>query len=52
MFMDCQGTGDNKRSSKKLDDMILFLGAKMANVQIINVKSQLRSDDLKSLEVI
>ena len=52
MFMDCQGIADNMRGSKELDNLILFLGAKMANVQIINVKSQLRSDDLKSLEVI
>ena len=49
--MDCQGTGDNKRSSKILDDLILFLGAKIANVQIINVKSQLESNDLARLEV-
>ena len=49
--MDCQGTGDNKRSSKELDDLILFLGAKIANVQIINVKSQLESNDLARLEV-
>ena len=51
MLMDCQGTGDNQQSSPTLDNAILFLGLQMANVQILNVKSQMQSDDLERLKV-
>ena len=51
MLMDCQGTGDNQQSSPTLDNAILFLGLQMANVQILNVKSQMQSDDLLRLKV-
>ena len=50
MFMDCQGTGDH-RKSREHDHMILFLGLRMANVQILNVKSNVMSTDLERLEV-
>ena len=49
--MDCQGTGDKQKSSKRLDHMILFLGLRMANVQILNVKADVHNTDLERLEV-
>ena len=49
--MDCQGTGDNKKGSTELDHLILFLGVRMANVQIVNVRSSIKNDDLTHLEV-
>ena len=49
--MDCQGTGDNQKSSTRLDHMILFLGLRMANVQILNVKADVQNTDLERLEV-
>ena len=49
--MDCQGTGDKYHSSPVLDNLILFLGTKLASVQIVNVKGNLTNDDLARLEV-
>ena len=49
--MDCQGTGDTERSSKRLDHKILFLGLRMADVQILNVKDRVKNTDYERLEV-
>ena len=49
--MDCQGTADNLHSTPELDRAILFIGTKLASVQIVNVKSKLTSNDLTELEV-
>ena len=49
--MDCQGTGDHQKCSERLDHMILFLGLRIADVQILNVKSNVKSTDLERLEV-
>ena len=53
LLMDCQGTADNRHSTPELDRTILFIGgAKLASVQIVNVKSKLTSNDLTELEVL
>ena len=50
--MDCQGTADNLHSTPELDRAILFIGTKLASVQIVNVKSKLTNNDLTELEVL
>ena len=49
--MDCQGTGDIQRSDSRMDNLILFLGLTLADVQILNVKSVLTVSELERLEV-
>ena len=49
--MDSQGTGDEQTSTPTIDNGILFLGLQMANVQLLNVRSPLQTEDLVQLQV-
>lgn len=49
--MDCQGTKDLKHSSVTLDTLITYISLQLSNVQIINLKSQMNSEDVSRLEV-
>ena len=49
--MDCQGTGDLQRSDLRLDNLILFLGLTLSDIQILNVRGLLSTHELERLEV-
>ena len=49
--MDSQGTGDEQLSTPTIDNGILFLGLQMSNVQLLNVRSPLQTQDLVQLQV-
>ena len=51
LLIDCQGTGDIRQSNSTLDTMITYISLQMSNVQIINLKSQMTSEDLFRLQV-
>ena len=44
--MDCQGTDAVKHGCKYLDNLLLHLSMKLANVHIANVQHNLTSTDL------
>ena len=49
--MDCQGTGDIKKSDLRLDNLILYIGLTLADVQILNIRGGLGNSELENLEV-
>ena len=49
--MDSQGTDDKQSSTPTIDNGILFLGLQLANVQLLNVRSPLQTQDLVQLHV-
>ncbi|KAF6034849.1 ATL1 [Bugula neritina] len=49
VLVDCQGTGDSLMSTPTLDNLILYLGLQLANVQILNLKSVLQTNDLERI---
>jgi len=51
VLIDCQGTGDSLKSTPTLDNLILYLGLQLANVQILNLKSVLQTNDLERIDV-
>jgi len=51
VLIDCQGTGDSLMSTPTLDNLILYLGLQLANVQILNLKSVLQTNDLERIDV-
>ncbi|KAF6033813.1 hypothetical protein EB796_007879 [Bugula neritina] len=51
VLIDCQGTGDSLKSTPTLDNLILYLGLQLANVQILNLKSVLQTNDLERIDM-
>jgi len=51
VLIDCQGTGDSLMSTPTLDNLILYLGLQLANVQILNLKGVLQTNDLERIDV-
>ncbi|KAF6034850.1 ATL3 [Bugula neritina] len=51
VLIDCQGTGDSLMSTPTLDNLILYLGLQLANVQILNLKSVLQTNDLERIDM-
>jgi len=50
-LLDTQGTGDNSRSDKQLDTLIMHISLQLSSFQLLNIEKYLRSDELSSLEV-
>lgn len=51
LLVDCQGTGDTQQSSVQLDTLIFYISLQIASVQLINLASQMTSEDLLKLKV-
>ncbi|KAF6028112.1 ATL1 [Bugula neritina] len=51
VLIDCQGTGDSLMSTPTLDNLILYLGLQLTNVQILNLKSVLQTNDLERIDM-
>ena len=51
MLMDCQGIHDSDQSTVELDTLINFISLQIANIHIINLRSNMRADDVTMMQV-
>lgn len=51
LLMDCQGIHDSAQSTVEMDTLINFISLQLASVQIINLKSCMRADDITMMKV-
>ena len=51
LLMDFMGSGDSAESTSELDNLLLYLGVHLSNVQILNVMKVVQDKDINSLNV-